>query len=118
MRKGIATTSARRKFSDSASFPRSAWTQSSGSQAHSLIATTWTLAAAGADAEAIGAAEPALRMSRRSAPILCELAASHARLGYRAAAEAIHEEIRERARSTYSRMCGAGGDCRVGGLFD
>jgi eukaryotic-like serine/threonine-protein kinase len=61
----------------------------------------WTLAAAGRDAEALDAAEPALQMSGRGARILAEVAASHARLGNRDAAEQIFHEITERARSTY-----------------
>jgi tetratricopeptide (TPR) repeat protein len=64
-------------------------------------ALVWALAATGADLEAIEAAEPALRMSGRSPRVLCEMAASHARLGNREAAELIHQEIAERARNTY-----------------
>jgi serine/threonine-protein kinase len=67
-------------------------------------ALVWTLAAAGRDAEAIEAAEPALRMSGRSPGILCEVAASHARLGQRDAADAIHVEITERARTSYVEL--------------
>lgn len=61
----------------------------------------WTLAAAGRDAEALEAAEPALQMSGRSPRILAEVAAAHARLGNRAAAEQIFQEVTERARTTY-----------------
>ncbi len=64
-------------------------------------ALVWTLAAAGRDAEALAATEPALTMSRRSVRILCEMAASHARLGDREAAELLHQEVLERARASY-----------------
>ena len=64
-------------------------------------ALVWTLAAAGRDAEALNAAEPALTMSRRGIRILCEMAASHSRLGNRQAAESLREEVTLRARSNY-----------------
>jgi hypothetical protein len=51
--------------------------------------------------EALAAAEPALAMSGRGVRILCEMAASHARLGNREAAESIHEEVTVRARTGY-----------------
>ncbi|HVF16024.1 MAG TPA: protein kinase, partial [Steroidobacteraceae bacterium] len=53
-------------------------------------ALVWTLAAAGRDQEALDAAEPALTMSGRGVRILCEMAASHARLGKREAAELLY----------------------------
>lgn len=64
-------------------------------------ALVWTLAAASRDAEALAAAEPALTMSRRGVRILCEMAASHARLGAREAAELLHQEVSERAHTGY-----------------
>ena len=50
---------------------------------------------------ALAAAEPALTMSGRSVRVLCEMAASHARLGNRDAAESLHEEVVMRARTGY-----------------
>jgi hypothetical protein len=47
------------------------------------------------------AAEPALTMSGRGVRILCEMAASHARLGNREGAEVLHEEVLLRARTSY-----------------
>lgn len=64
-------------------------------------ALVWTLAAAGRDADALEAAEPALAMSGRGVRILCEMAASHARLGNREAAESLYEEVMVRARTGY-----------------
>jgi serine/threonine-protein kinase len=64
-------------------------------------ALVWTLGAAGRNVEALEAAEPALLMSRRGVRILCEMAASHARLGDRDAAELLHQEVSERARTSY-----------------
>jgi serine/threonine-protein kinase len=64
-------------------------------------ALVWTLGAAGRNVEALEAAEPALLMSRRGVRILCEMAASHARLGDREAAELLHQEVSERARTSY-----------------
>jgi tetratricopeptide (TPR) repeat protein len=64
-------------------------------------ALVWTLAAAGRDVEALEAAEPALAISGRGVRILCEVAASHARLGNREAAETLHEEVMARARTSY-----------------
>jgi serine/threonine-protein kinase len=64
-------------------------------------ALVWTLAAAGRDVEALEAAEPALTLSRRGVRILCEMAASHARLGNQEAAESLHEEVVVRARTSY-----------------
>jgi tetratricopeptide (TPR) repeat protein len=64
-------------------------------------ALVWVLGAAGRDVEALEAAEPALTMSRRGVRILCEMAASHARLGNREAAELLYEEVSERARTSY-----------------
>ena len=64
-------------------------------------ALVWTLAAAGRDAEALDAANPALAMSGRGLRILCEMAASHARLGNRAAAESLYEEVVVRRRTGY-----------------
>jgi serine/threonine-protein kinase len=64
-------------------------------------ALVWTLAAAGRDVEALEAAEPALTMSRRGVRILCEMAASHARLGNREAAESLYEDVLVRARTSY-----------------
>jgi Flp pilus assembly protein TadD len=61
----------------------------------------WTLAAAGRDLEALDAAEPALMMSRRGVRILCEMAAAHCRLGNTAAAEALHQEVQQRAGTEY-----------------
>ena len=64
-------------------------------------ALVWTLAAAGRDVDALEAAEPALAMSGRGVRILCEMAASHARLGNREAAESLYEEVLVRARTSY-----------------
>lgn len=64
-------------------------------------ALVWTLAAAGRDVEALQAAEPALAMSGRGVRILCEMAASHARLANREGAEALYEEVSVRARTSY-----------------
>lgn len=64
-------------------------------------ALVWTLAAAGRDEEALAAAEPALAMSGRGVRILCEMAASHARLGNREAAESLYDEVLVRARTSY-----------------
>ena len=64
-------------------------------------ALVWTLAGAGRDVEALEAAEPALTMSRRGVRILCEMAASHARLGNRDAAESLYREVSERAHTSY-----------------
>jgi eukaryotic-like serine/threonine-protein kinase len=64
-------------------------------------ALVWTLAAAARDVEALEAAEPALAMSGRGVRILCEMAASHARLGNRDAAESLYEEVLVRARTGY-----------------
>jgi serine/threonine-protein kinase len=64
-------------------------------------ALVWTLGAAGRNVEALEATEPALLMSRRGVRILCEMAASHARLGDREAAELLHQEVAERARTSY-----------------
>jgi eukaryotic-like serine/threonine-protein kinase len=64
-------------------------------------ALVWTLAAASRDVEALEAAEPALTLSRRGVRILCEMAASHARLGNREAAESLYEEVLVRARTSY-----------------
>jgi serine/threonine-protein kinase len=64
-------------------------------------ALVWTLAAAGRDADSLEAAEPALAMSGRGVRILCEMAASHARLGNREAAESLYEEVMVRARTGY-----------------
>jgi serine/threonine-protein kinase len=64
-------------------------------------ALVWTLAAAGRDVDALEAAEPALAMSGRGIRILCEMAASHARLGDREAAESLYDEVLVRARTSY-----------------
>jgi serine/threonine protein kinase len=64
-------------------------------------ALVWTLAAAGRDAEALEVAEPALTLSRRGVRILCEMGASHARLGNREGAESLYQEVLERARTSY-----------------
>ena len=64
-------------------------------------ATVWILAATGRAADALAAAEPALRMSGRSPLILAEMAAIHARGGDLASAEAIHQELRARSRAGY-----------------
>lgn len=64
-------------------------------------ALVWTLAAAGRDVEALEAAEPALTMSGRGVRVLCEMAASHARLGNRDAAESLYQEVVVRARTGY-----------------
>lgn len=52
-------------------------------------------------AAATEAANAALAMSARHPRILATLAASHARLGDASAAEAIHQELQQRARSQY-----------------
>ena len=51
--------------------------------------------------EALVAAEPALTMSGRGVRILAEMAASHARLGNRKAAESLYEEVLVRSRTSY-----------------
>jgi serine/threonine protein kinase/tetratricopeptide (TPR) repeat protein len=64
-------------------------------------ALVWALAAAGRDLEALEAAEPALTMSRRGVRVLCEMAASHSRLGNTEAAESLYQEVLARARTSY-----------------
>jgi serine/threonine-protein kinase len=64
-------------------------------------ALVWTLGAAGRDLEALEAAEPALTMSKRGVRILCEMAASYARLGNKEAAESLYQEVSARARTSY-----------------
>ena len=61
----------------------------------------WIQSASGRSADALAAAEPALRMSGRSPLILAEMAAIHARTGDLASAEAIHQELRSRAAAGY-----------------
>ena len=61
----------------------------------------WTLSAAGRRDEALAAAGPALAMSGRNARVLTEVAAIHAARGDRAAADAIYQELRTRAETTY-----------------
>jgi len=60
-----------------------------------------TLAALARYDEALAAAEPALLMSGRNSRILAEIAAIHAVRGDSAAAEAVDEEVRGRARTGY-----------------
>jgi len=64
-------------------------------------ATVEALFAAGRHDDAIAAAEPALRMSGRHPQILAPLAAIHAARGDVAAAEAVHQELRSRAKTGY-----------------
>ena len=61
----------------------------------------WTLSAAGRYDEALAAAEQALAMSGRSPRVLTEVAAIHAARGNRAAAEAIYNELCDRARTAF-----------------
>ena len=60
-----------------------------------------TLTAAGRFDEAVAAAEPALAMSGRNPRILTELAAICSARGDRAGAQAIYDELRTRAASSF-----------------
>ena len=60
-----------------------------------------TLAALGRHEEALAAAEPGLAMSGRNPWLLSEVAAVHAARGDRASAEAIYQELRDRAMTGY-----------------
>jgi eukaryotic-like serine/threonine-protein kinase len=59
------------------------------------------LAALGRQDEALAAAEPSLARSGRNAWLLAEVAAAHAARGDRAAAEAVHQELSDRAMTGY-----------------
>jgi len=63
--------------------------------------TVLVLAALARHDEALAAAEPALLMSGRNPRILAEVAAVHAARGDSAAAEAVYQEVRGRARTGY-----------------
>lgn len=78
----------------------------------------WALAASGRDADALEAAEPALRMSGRGSRILAEVAASHSRLGDRAAAEQIFQEISARAQTSYVGWAEQGAIAASAGRLD
>jgi serine/threonine-protein kinase len=60
-----------------------------------------TLAALERYADALAAAEPALEMSGRNPWLLAEVAAVHAARGDTASAEAVHQELCDRARTEY-----------------
>jgi len=57
------------------------------------------LAAAGRDLDALEAAEPALTMSKRGVRILCEMAASYARLGNKEAARLLQQTLDEEGKT-------------------
>jgi tetratricopeptide (TPR) repeat protein len=61
----------------------------------------WTLAASGAFEEAVAAAEPALQMSGRHPRILTELAAICSERGDQPGAQAIYDELRTRATTSF-----------------
>jgi eukaryotic-like serine/threonine-protein kinase len=81
-------------------------------------AIVWTLAAAGRDAEAIDACEPALLMSRRGPRILAEMAAAHWRMGNVDAASQVYQEITDRARTTYVGWAEQGAIAAAAGQID
>jgi tetratricopeptide (TPR) repeat protein len=64
-------------------------------------ALLWTLSASGQYDEALREAEPALMMSGRAPRLLAEVAAVHTARGDAAAAEAVYQELRGRARTAY-----------------
>jgi serine/threonine-protein kinase len=81
-------------------------------------ALIWTLAAAGRDAEALEASEPALLMSRRGSRVLAEMAASHWRMGNLDAAEQVYQEVRARALTTYIGWAEQGAIAAAAGHMD
>jgi len=64
-------------------------------------ALIWTLSASGLYDDALREAEPALMMSGRAPRLLAEVAAIHTARGDAAAAEAVYQELRGRARTAY-----------------
>jgi serine/threonine-protein kinase len=79
---------------------------------------TFTLAAAGRNADAELAAAPALAMSGRHPRILAELAAMHAATGATDKAEAIHQELSERARTGHVGFAARAAVAASAGHFD
>ena len=77
-----------------------------------------SLAAAGRNAEALDACEPALLMSRRGSRILAEMAAAHWRMGNVDAASQVYGEITDRARTTYVGWAEQGAIAAAAGQLD